>query len=741
MQARASKTTDTAVANPFLSRDPGRFAVPGPDRLPISWPLIYVLSALVLAVWLTPQSNFLELNANAMPVSVHTLLELIAVVVALLAFAVAWHAHDDRRPSNILILGCGLLAVGVIDVAHLMSYQGMPDWVTPASTEKAIDFWLCARYTAALTLLAIACREWKPVHARGRYLLLLAAMGWSTLTWGLGLFAPDFWPRTFIEGQGLTAFKIGAECALIALLLIPALLFYRQQGSNAHAYDSSGLFVATVVTILSELCFTLYTNVNGVFMLLGHSYKIIAFLFIYRAVFVVSVREPYKRLEQEIAERSRAEAEIHHRVYHDPLTELPNRLMMEEQVQAAFSRERGMALIAADIDHFQSLNDVLGIAVGDDLLRQVAHRLLAACGECCLVSRLSGDAWLILLEGVQHEAEVEPVLRSIMTAMEGPFTCAGQQMHFSLSAGVALAPRDGRDFEMLRRNADTAMHRAKHAGRQTWRFFNLEMDAREQERIGLFGSLREAIDTGQFRIHYQPQVDVNAMQVTGVEALLRWEHPQMGRVAPDRFVHIAEETGLIVEIGHWVLMQACQQMKDWRQAGMPRLTLAVNVSAAQFHNGALARSVEMALASSGLEAADLELEMTETVLMHDSEVVLDSVRKLRGLGVRVAIDDFGTGYSSLSYLKRFAVSRLKIDRSFVSDLTTDPDDATIVRAIIDLARSLRLAVLAEGVEDIATLNALRELGCDEAQGFMFSAPLPPEQIPDFVSRAGSRQAA
>ncbi|WP_161993332.1 bifunctional diguanylate cyclase/phosphodiesterase [Lacisediminimonas profundi] len=718
----------------------GGAAMSSARRVPVAWSLIYLLAALFLAVWLAPQLQFLKFSTSVMPVGVHTLFEMFSVIVAMLAFGVAWHAYDPARPANILILGCGLLCVALLDSAHLLSYKGMPDFVTPASPGKSINFWLCARYLGALTLIAVSVREWKPVPTvRGRMLLLAASIGLAGLIWYFGMAHPDLWPRTFIEGQGLTRFKVMAEYGIIALLLVPAVLFYRQRGSATNSYDPSGLFTATAITILAELSFTLYVNVNEVFSLLGHSYKILAFLFIYRAVFLVSVREPYNLLREEIAERKQAEAEIRHRVYHDPLTDLPNRLLMEEFVQQALASRGGhgrLALISLDMDHFQSINDSLGLAVGDDLLTQVAQRLVEVCGERCVVSRIAGDSFLMMLRDAKDEADVLPVLRELVARMLPPYHAGRHEIPLSVSIGVSLSPRDGRDFETLKRNADTAMYRARHGGRNIWRFFDQDMDAREQERMQMFGWLREAIDQGQFELYYQPQVALASGQVTGVEALLRWRHPQLGLVTPDRFIRVAEDTGLITEIGDWVLAEACRQAMQWQDKGLPPMTIAVNVSAAQFRSRQLERSVADALRASGLSPSLLELEMTESVLMHDSDHVLEAARALRQLGVRLAIDDFGTGYSSLSYLKRFAVSRLKIDRSFVADLTSDPDDAAIVRAIVEMARSLRLFTVAEGVENQATLEALRALGCDEGQGFLFARPMPAAELPGFLA-AGS----
>lgn len=722
-------------------RFPSNFAASGDRRrLPIPWLLINSLGALFLLCWLAPPLAFLKVSTSLMPTPVHTMLELAAVVIAVLTFAVAWHAYDARRPANILILGCGLLCVALVDVGHLLSYPDMPSFVTPSGTEKSIAFWISARLIAALTLLVVAARTWKPMRNRAPRLALLGtALVLAALAWSLDLAHAELWPRTFIEGQGLTGFKIALEYAIIALLLLPAFLLYRQSAYVVQPYDTHGLFTAVAISILSELCFTLYANVNEVFSLLGHAYKVLAYLFIYRAVFLVSVREPFVLLRGEVAERRAAEEEIRHRVYHDPVTGLPNRLMLEEQLRALLERGEPAMLMSIDVDHFKPINDAVGVTLGDQLLRQVGERLERGCGKRGLVARSAADSFLLLLQGAQGQAQIREVLADLDSEMRQPCHLADMDFPLTVSIGIAAAPRDGRDFENLKHNADTAMARAKQLGRNHARFFDFEMDARERERRRMFGWLREGLDQKQFQLYYQPQLDLASGRVTGIEALLRWNHPQMGLILPDRFIGVAEDTGLINALGDWVLHEACRQMAQWQHDGWGKLTIAVNVSPVQFRQPQLDASVEAALASAGLPASMLELEVTEGVLMDDSERVLSTVRNLHAKGVRLAIDDFGTGYSSLAYLKRFAVSRLKIDRSFIQELRHSRDDASIVQAVIQIAHNLNLELVAEGVTDEATRELLVKMGCEEGQGYLFCRPLPAAEVPGWL--AASRTVA
>ena len=726
----------TTIDAPAKSPEEPLAAPAAASTLP-AW-LIAALTALFLIVWLLPPLDFLKQGATVFPVWMHTVAELVAVAVALLVFAVCWHTDAAERSGNALIIGCGFLAVGLIDVAHLLSYRGMPDFVTAAHPEKAINFWLAARYLAACTLIAVAWRDW-PVLAgrRARYGLLGAAIALPALVGWLQLYHPTLWPRTFEDGRGLTAFKIAAEYGLIVLMSVAAVGFQRRV-ARERRYDALDLRTAAVITILGELCFTLYSNVNDVFQLLGHAYKIVAYLYIYRAVFVAGVREPYARLRVEIEERRQAEQRIEFLAFHDPLTELPNRVLARDRVERAIATahrsQARMALLYLDLDHFKTVNDSLGHGAGDRLLKTVALRLRAALRETDSICRQGGDEFLIVLGELPDTAAVKPVIDKLMAALVQPMRIDGQELATTASIGVAHYPDDGTDFDTLLQKADTALYRAKDAGRNGYRFFDEQMNQQAKERLQLNNGLRQALEQGEFVLHYQPLIELRSGEVIGAEALLRWNRPGAGLMPPGRFIAQAEESGLIVPIGDWVIGEACRQAMAWQRGGLPAMTVAVNLSALQFGRGEVEQVVARALRDTGLAPACLELELTESILLNNTEQVLSVVRRLKGLGVKLAIDDFGTGYSSLSYLKRFAVDRLKIDRSFVADLLVDADDSAIVRAIVQMAHGLGLRTLAEGVEDGAVAQRLIELGCEEAQGFHFARPLPPDQFAAFMRR-------
>jgi diguanylate cyclase (GGDEF)-like protein/PAS domain S-box-containing protein len=440
----------------------------------------------------------------------------------------------------------------------------------------------------------------------------------------------------------------------------------------------------------------------------------------------------YLSIVSDITERKAAEKRIEFLAYHDALTGLPNRLLLQdrfEQAKAHASRANTKAaLLFLDLDNFKSINDSLGHDAGDALLRQIAKRLSTCVRETDTISRQGGDEFLLLLPDLNHVDDTAPVLAKVMEQMQMPFHAEGPDIATSVSMGVTIFPDDGTSFEILLKKADMAMYRAKDDGRNAYRFFDEGMNVEAVEHLFIRSGLRRALDRDELLLNYQPQVDLGNGAITGVEALIRWRHPELGMVGPGRFIPVAEDSGLIVPIGDWVLHEACRQAVAWQRAGLPELTMAVNLSAVQFKRGNVEQSVIHALESTGFNPALLELELTESILIQNVEGVLASVKRLKLLGVKLSIDDFGTGYSSLSYLKRFDIDKLKIDQSFVRDLATDPEDAAIVRAIIQMARSLNLRTIAEGVETAEMLHQLRVFQCDEAQGYHLARPMPADEF-------------
>lgn len=439
----------------------------------------------------------------------------------------------------------------------------------------------------------------------------------------------------------------------------------------------------------------------------------------------------------DITKRKATEARMDFLAHHDPLTGLPNRLLARDRfLQAASHAERQnrkLAMLFVDLDHFKTINDSLGHPVGDSLLLEVARRLGHCLRDTDTVSRQGGDEFLVLLTDLHDGDEAGSIAEKIEEALVVPFELMGHELTTSLSVGISIYPDDAMDFDTLLKMADTAMYSAKEAGRNTHRFFDERMNADAIEHLSLRNDLRRALERSEFVVYYQPQLNVVSGQVVGAEALVRWRHPERGLVPPGSFIPIAEDSGLIVPLGEWVLHQACHDAAGWNAAGH-QVGVAVNLSALQFKRGNLEDSVRAALHQSGLGAHRLELELTESILIKDTENVLAKVRRLHAIGVELSIDDFGTGYSSLSYLQRFQVDKLKIDQSFVRALTREQDSAAIVTAVIQMARSLNLRTIAEGVEDEETLAVLRSQGCDQVQGFLHARPMPVEDFREYLAR-------
>ena len=448
--------------------------------------------------------------------------------------------------------------------------------------------------------------------------------------------------------------------------------------------------------------------------------------------------------EKDIAlrERRAAEEKIDFIALHDNLTGLPNQQLAEErfrQVAAYAEREQArVAFIFIDLDGFKSINDSLGHRIGDGLIREAALRLQQCIRETDTLCRRSGDEFIAVLGDLADTDASAPILAKLAESLQESMHIGDYELNVTASMGVAIYPEDGRDFETLLKKAENAMYRAKDAGRNTYRFFDAQMNIEVVEQLTLRNDLRHAATRNELVLHYQPQVDLRSGRLIGVEALIRWNHPAHGMLPPIKFIPLAEESGLIVPIGEWVLREACCQAAAWAEdPALADIVVAVNLSAVHFKRGNLEQSVTAALEESALPAERLELELTESMLISDSDAILNTVRRLKQIGVKLSIDDFGTGYSSLSYLKRFEVDKLKIDQTFVRDLTGDVEDAAIVRAVIQMAASLGLSTIAEGVETKAVFELLQEFGCDEAQGYWLARPMPAAQLPEFSRRFAS----
>jgi len=794
----------------------------------------------------------------------HSGLEILAITISALVFAAAWTAHRVRPQKSLVILSCGFLALLLFDLSHVLSSPGMPDYFTPNSIGKAINFWLAARYAGALAMLAIVLSgtgsggQLLPASCGYRYGALAGTFVFVLLTHLWFMSFPEFTPRTFDEATGLTPFKRWAESGVILLhlLALGVLLRHPRGGGSFHR---SYFFMALAAATLSEVFFVLYVSADDVYNLIGHVYKVVAWIFLYRAIFVHTVIQPYAEMQASedtlrklklAVEQSPSTimiTDLHSRLQYanlaferstgysleealghtpailhsgrnprrtydemwsalksgkpwrgelvncrkdgvqylesvlispvkdaagnvtsylaikdditqqrldqerieqlsnfDALTGLPNRALFATRFEPALAMSQRdaqqLAVLCVSMDNFKSINQSFGEEVGDEVLVEMAGRLKAVADDAGLVSRHNGDEFIVIRPNTDM-AGAAAMAERLQNEIRRPCVTSNNELVVTACVGISLSPDDGFALDTLLQRAVTAAFRAKTEGRNSLRFFSTEMQQGSTRLLRLENALRTAISHGELRVVYQPQVGIETRKVVGVEALVRWEHPELGSISPAEFIPVAESSGQIIELGQWILRTALHQAQGWRAQGHTDLILAVNLSLQQFRHDGLLRTVELLLEETGFPAGNLELELTESIAMDNPEQAVRTVQALRDRGVLLSIDDFGTGYSSLSYLKRLQLNKLKIDKSFIDDIAQDGTDVSIVTAIIGMARSLGMTTIAEGVETARQLEVLHELGCDEVQGYFFSRPLSASGLEAFLpGEGGPRQA-
>jgi diguanylate cyclase (GGDEF)-like protein/PAS domain S-box-containing protein len=443
-----------------------------------------------------------------------------------------------------------------------------------------------------------------------------------------------------------------------------------------------------------------------------------------RLLFITTARD--------ISDRKDAEQRIRYMASHDALTGLPNRTLLQDRIEQTLvhNKRRNLqsAVLFIDLDKFKIINDTLGHDVGDSLLKEAAARLIAEVRSEDTVARQGGDEFIILLSTISQPHDAELISQKLLDSLTQPFIIKGRELHISASIGIAIYPDDGTEMEVLLKNSDIAMYHAKESGRNNYQYFSSKMNEQAAEKQALSSDLRHAVERNELFLVYQPVVDIPSGQMAGMEVLLRWQHPDFGLISPTKFIPLAEESGIILPIGDWVFRTACVQLKKWQDRGYEVPRLAINLSAKQFRQTSLAETIAIILKETGVDSHNIGIEITESMLVKNIDEVVDTLLKLSNMGLEISIDDFGTGYSSLSYLKRFPINKLKIDKSFVDDITTHPDDAAIVKAIIAMAHGLQMKVVTEGVETKEQLEFLRQHGCEQYQGFIYSKPLPAAEI-------------
>ncbi|HQS57267.1 MAG: hypothetical protein B7Y56_00130 [Gallionellales bacterium 35-53-114] len=830
---------------------------------PVLW-LLSFLSAVFLLVWLLPVSHPFERLADYLPL--HTTLETLSVVLAVLIFAVGWHAYVPSRAINVVVIACAFLAVALLDLGHFMSYSGMSEFVTPASSDKAIHFWLAARFIAAAALLASILTGWRPVSTlRACYLIASVFIAYTALAYWLILLHPGVLPQTFVEGSGITPFKTAAEYLIVLINITSAALLFLFMGSRIRDNEyARNLLVALSIMVLSELCFTLYTGVTDKFNLLGHLYKIIAYFFLYKAIFVVNVKAPYEKLRQaqnltsieselahitlnsigdaiittdydgsiimmnpvaealtgwtrkeaagmplesvlniinqvtrkplqqlaysairdnctivddvnnhsvlvsrdskeysiefsaspmrnnegytlgcvlvchNITEKFQLMEQISWQAGHDTLTHLPNRTLLSDRIGQAIAhaqRQEHLLLVCfMDLDGFKAVNDLHGHDLGDKLLIEVARRLLNVVRSDDTVSRLGGDEFVLLLSEISTMDEVDMLLTRILEEMACPYLIGQQTLKISASIGATIFPFDSSDTDTLLRHADQAMYQAKQSGRNRFHLFDASMDLQAHEHHLQLTRLQQALIQNELRLFYQPKVNLKTSKIIGMEALLRWQHPERGLLAPLDFLHLAEDSNLIVDIGNWVLGAALHQISVWHAAGHD-WTVSINIAARQLQSHEFFTNLNSIMARNpGAPANLLELEILESTALEDLEHVRSIILACQNMGISISLDDFGSGYSSLAYLRLLPVNTLKIDQSFVRDMLDDEEDCALVDGILQMARVFKREVIAEGMETAAHGALLLKLGCNMAQGNGIARAMPSEEVPQWAAQ-------
>ncbi len=798
----------------------------------------WILLALSLPLlwWVSHPARQIVMDPTAF-VFAHTAMEVFAVVVAMLVFVTGYRAIFSLRQGAVVLLGIAFLGVGLLDFLHTLSYVGMPDAVTPNTPHKSIFFWLAARMLAAGALLAYAMLPTvvavTPLKKRLGVALTLVIV---TMLGCLGIGWPEQVPALFVKGQGLTPLKIALEWLIIALNGATLLVLWTRRKELVHECVMALAFAAALSSV-SEMFFTMLGVIDkdGA-NVLGHLYKVAAYLFLFHATVNEALRRPVERLEvqhlreklilssspdavlwvddkgiilmtnpatevltgyatqelvgqnvdiflpehlrarhgrsmqhyfsephpramgqmdlklvrkdgsevsidislghwedegvrhaiayiRDLTERKRFEESLRHQATHDELTGLPNRWFFRLQLNQALARATRsgarVAVLFLDLDNFKNVNDSFGHLVGDALLVQAGSRVRSVLSDHDTLARMGGDEFAVFLTDVSDVDEAVSIALQLLVSLQTAYRLQDQDVYSGGSLGLAFFPDDASDSDALLRFADIAMYQAKQAGRGTYACYSQEMDRRARDDMQLHARLKAALEQGALQLHYQPQVDVASGAIVGAEALLRWNDTVLGHVSPARFIPVAEATGLILPLSEWVLQTACMQIAAWALAGTP-LRVAVNFSAQQFRQRDLAEQVRAVLERSGALAQWLTIEVTESVAMTQPEQAQQQLNALVALGCQVALDDFGTGYSSLAYLKTLPVHKLKIDKRFMDGIPGDANDVAISRAIIALAHSLGMTLVAEGVESDAQLAFLRQYGCEEYQGWLFA---------------------
>lgn len=787
--------------------------------------------------WAVPAivTAFLFLISRDNSLLFHTYAELFSITVAVIVAVVAWYTYVFSRNDFLMFLGAGYFWVGILDLLHTLTFNGL-DIIANTDANTSMQFWTASRYLQAFLLLA---SPYFLIH-RINKLLAVALFGVATILIYWMIMSGGF-PDTYIEGQGLTPFKVNSEYIIIAMLLSAgAMMIYYRTLIDPGILKL--IVTSVVLTALAELGFALYASVYGDVIFIGHILKIVAYWCIFVAMVRTTLAHPYQvmargsstydaipdaiivvdrdgiirqvnkaactdvgkpaedmlgqhchyvfhpknisidhcpvcehirlgrklnnfemkfsdenvwrvftltpfetigeltgivHVSPDITSRKNAEEELINQANYDSLTRFPNRALATDRLERAIERSKreglSTAVLFTDIDNFKKVNETLGHAVGDKLLIAVANRLSESVCQRDTVARWGGDEFLVIVPELNSLVEAEGIAEKILHSLERPVIVQGREFNTSMTIGISGFPNDGDSPDILLSNADAAMYQAKNAGKNTFRFFTSDMNELAARHMVMESHLHHAIEKHELLLNYQPLMDIESNEVVGAEALLRWSNRKFGRLLPEQFVPVTEESGLIVSIGEWVMRTACRDLANWHQLGHKQLHVSVNISSVQLRESGFLDTLKRILAQYDIDPGRINLEITESLLLKDEERNIKLLNQIADEGIKLSLDDFGTGYSSLNYLKQFPFSEVKIDRSFISDINTKKSDAALCKAIVTMAESLDLTVVGEGVEKEEQLQLLRDYQVKIAQGYYFSKPLMADSFLEFLN--------
>ncbi|MFV1983626.1 MAG: EAL domain-containing protein [Thiohalomonadales bacterium] len=767
----------------------------------------------------------------------HTLVELFTIVVAIILSVVAWHTYSFSRNHFLMFLGTGYFWVAMLDLMHTLSYPDL-DLIEAININTSTQFWISARYFEAILLLISPFYLSRSVKS----LFVTSFFGLGCLI-SYGLIVYNIFPVTFIEGQGLTPFKLISEYIIIFLLVMAIANLYRKR-MDLNKRTCKLVMLSIVFAIFSEVFFTLYVSMTSVEIVAGQISKLFSFWFIFIAVVRSTLTEPYKvmargsstydaiptptividkkcnilqvnksaclevkqkrinligyhchnifhpayltvdecpvcqhiknelpldsyvmefrrnnvwreftltpyqmigdiqgivHVSPDVTRRKQDQDKLIYQAKYDQLTGFPNRVMATDRLEMAIKHaERdnvSAAIMFIDIDNFKNINDTLGHIFGDKVIIEISERIAENIRDSDTLARWGGDEFLIILPELNSISESEKVAEKILGKLLQPIMMEHKEFVITASIGIAGYPNDGDNVNSLLSHADAAMYDAKNSGKNTYRLFNKVLNDSAQRHMILENHLRHAIDRDEFTLHYQPMYDLTTKKIVGCEALLRWDNGLLGEIEPEKFIHIAEKTGQIISIGEWVFETACKEISKWNKLGFNDLYVAINICSSQTAESGFINRLKTVVSENKISASNVVLEITENVLLSDEFKTIDLLTKLSEFGFKLSLDDFGTGYSSLSYLKKFPFDEIKIDRSFVRDIATDPSDAALCQAIISMADSLNLRVVGEGVEDKHQLQFLMDNKVDKVQGFYFSKALAPTEFIEYIKQS------